>query len=365
MEPRTDESMRFAQIMLARRLGGAEQVFLDLCGALASRGHEVLAIGARQSEAMDTLDRRDDLQCLRVRCQGNYDRFCRWSIGRALRRFAPDIVQTHLGRASRLGGPAARAAGYPTLSILNNFPTLKNYRAINMLIPTTRDQEAYLEQNGVTAERFVRVPHFRSLAPVAEARVPRSTDRVVKSLGRFHPVKGFDVLLRAAALAERQGTCFRLELGGDGPERKALRALAWQLGIGGGVMFPGWIGDVAAFLSDADVFVLSSRSEPFGLVILEAMACGVPIVATRVSGPTEILDSKTAILVNPDDPVAIAAGVTAVFAEPDAAAERARTALRRFEQDYSEPAVIGRYLAACRRLVAASPHSQAKASTGG
>ena len=360
MELRTDESMRFVQIMLARRLGGAEQVFIDLCGALASRGHEVLAIGARQSEALDILDRRDDLQCLRVRCQGNYDLSCRWSIGRALRRFAPNIVQTHLGRASRLGGSAARSAGYPTLSILNNFPKLKNYRSIDMLIPTTRDQEAYLDQNGITAEHFVRVPHFRSIGSVTEVRVPRPTDRVVKSLGRFHPKKGFDVLLKAAALSERQGTCFRLELAGDGPERKALHALAKQLGIG--VIFSGWTHDVAAFLSDADVFVLSSGSEPFGLVILEAMACGVPIVATRVSGPAEILDSETALLVDPDNPAAMAEAVTAVFAEPDAAAERAHNALRRFEQEYSEPAVIGRFLAACRRLVAAGSHSRAKTS---
>ncbi len=354
MEPRTDEPIRFVQVMLTRGLGGVEQLFLDLCGALASRGHEVLAIGARKSEAMDVLDRRDDLQCLRVRCQGNYDRFCRWSIGRALRRFAPDIVQTHAGRASLLGGPAARAAGYPTLSVLNNFPALKYYRAIDMLIPSTRDQEVYLDRNGVTAERFVRIPHFSSITPVAKARVPRRTERVVKSLGRFDPVKGFDVLLRAAALAERQGTRFRLEIGGDGPGRKALTVLAEQLGIaGGGGTFPGWIDDIAAFLSDADVFVLSSRDEAFGLVILEAMACGVPIVATRVSGPAEILDSETALLVDPDDPAAMAAAVTAVFAEPDAAAERARTALRRFEQDYTESAVIGRYLKACRRLLAA------------
>ncbi len=351
MESHTDKPIKFAQVMLARRLGGAEQVFLDLCAALASRGHEVLAIGTRQSEAMNILDRRDDLQRLRVRCQGPHDWFCRWSIGHALRRFGPDIVQTHLGKASRLAGQAARTAGYPTISILNNFPKLKNYRTIDMLIPTTRDQEAYLHRNGVATERFIRVPHFRSLTPIKEVKVPSRTGRVVKSLGRLVPEKGFDVLLRAAALAERQGSCFRLEIGGDGPERKALRALARQLGMGG-VTFPGWIDDVPAFLSDADVFVLASRHEAFGLVILEAMACGVPIVATRVSGPAEILDSKTALLVDPDDPSAMAAALATVFAEPDAAADRTHRALHRFEQDYSEPAVIGRYLAACRRLLA-------------
>lgn len=127
--------------------------------------------------------------------------------------------------------------------------------------------------------------------------------------------------------------------------------------------FPGWIDDVAAFLSDADVFVLPSRSEPFGLALLEAMACGVPIVSTRVSGPAEILDRETARLVDADDPAALAEAVTAVFADPNAAARRARTALRRFEREYSEPAVIERYLAAFRHLIASNPHPNARSLT--
>ena len=346
--------MRIAQIMLARGLGGGEQVFLDLCGALASRGHEVLAIGALESEAMDLLDRRDDLQCLRVRCHGTWDPLCRRALGRVLRRFAPDVVQTHMGRASALGGAAARAAGYPTLAMLHTMIDLKYYRAVDLLVPTTKDQEAYLHANGVAAGRVERIPHFRSLAPAAAARVPRPGEGVVKTLGRFVPKKGFDVLLRAAAEAVGQDATFRLEIGGDGPERKALHSLAGQLGIADRVRFCGWVDDVAAFLADADLFVLPSRIEPFGIVVLEAMACGVPIVATRVSGPLEILDESTALLVPSDDPAAMAAAMTATFEAPDAAAARARAALRSFAETYAEPAVMERYLAACRRLAASS-----------
>ena len=344
--------MRIAQIMLARGLGGGEQVFLDLCGALASRGHEVLAIGAAESDAMDLLDRRDDLQCLRVRCHGTWDPFCRRAIGRVLRRFAPDVVQTHMARASALGGAAARSAGYPTLAMLHTMIDLKYYRAVDLFVPTTKDQEAYLRANGVAADRVERIPHFRSLEPAAAARVPRRTEGVIKTLGRFVPKKGFDVLLRAAAQSAGQGATFRLEIGGDGPERKALQSLAGRLGIADRVRFCGWVDDVAAFLADADLFVLPSRIEPFGIVVLEAMACGVPIVATRVSGPLEILDESTALLVPSDDPAAMAAAVTSTFEAPDAAAERARAALRSFAETYAEPAVMERYLALCERLLA-------------
>ena len=173
--------MRIAQIMLARRLGGGEQVFIDLCGAAASRGHEVLAIGAAESDAMDALDRRSDLQCARVRCQGTWDPLCRWAIGRLLRRFEPDVVQTHMGRASALGGKAARSAGYPTLAMLHTMIELKYYRTIDLFVPTTADQEAYLRKNGVPADRVERIPHFRSMEPVAIAKAPRQTDGVVKT----------------------------------------------------------------------------------------------------------------------------------------------------------------------------------------
>ncbi|MDE0004451.1 MAG: glycosyltransferase [Rhodospirillaceae bacterium] len=340
--------------MLARRLGGGERVFLDVCGAVASRGHEVLAIGAAESDAMDALDQRTDLQCARVRCNGTWDPLCRWAIGRLLRRFEPDVVQTHMARASALGGKAARSAGYPTLAMPHTMINLKYYRAIDLFAPTTADLEDHLRRNDIPTDRIQRFPHFRSIEPVAAAKVPRKTDGVVKTLGRFVHKKGFDVLLRAVAIAAQRGVPFKLEIGGDGPESSSLKELADRLGIGGQVKFRGWIDDVATYFADADVFVLPSRSEAFGIVLLEAMACGVPIVATRVSGPLEILEEQTALLVPSDDPEALATAITSAFEAPDASHTRARAALTAFKANYAEQVVIERYLAACQRLVAAS-----------
>ena len=209
---------------------------------------------------------------------------------------------------------------------------------------------AYLRKNGVPADRIERIPHFRSLEPVAAAKAPRQTNAAVKALGRFAHKKGFDVLLQAVAHAAAQGATFRLEIGGDGPERASLKALAARLGIEDRVTFCGWIDDVEAFLADAGLFVLPSRVESFGIVILEAMACGVPIIATRVSGPLATLDGDTALLVPSDDPAAMAAAMRAVFEAPDAAEARARAALASFKASYAEPVVMERYLDACRRL---------------
>ncbi len=177
---------------------------------------------------------------------------------------------------------------------------------------------------------------------------------MVKALGRFVHKKGFDLLLSAAAAVAAQGAQFRLEIAGDGPERSTLEALAGELDISDRVVFRGWIDRVATFLADADLFVLPSRDEPFGIVLLEAMACGVPIIATRVSGPLEILDDGSALLVVPDDSQALASAMLSALGNEAAAAKRARTASAAYAAKYAEAVVIGRYVAAYRRLANAA-----------
>ena len=107
---------------------------------------------------------------------------------------------------------------------------------------------------------------------------PLSEDGLLRltALGRFVKKKGFDTLLEAFASLRKESNV-KLTIGGDGPERNALKQLAMDLDISDKVEFVGWVEDVAEFLSGSDLFVLPSREEPFGIVILEAMAVGIPL----------------------------------------------------------------------------------------
>ena len=337
--------MRVAQIMLARGFGGGERLFVDLCATLAACGHAVLAIGAERSRALDMLAGQSGIDRLPVRNRGTWDPLCRRAIAGGLRRFAPDVAHMHLARASSLGGAAARSLGLPSFATLHSLVKLKYYRAVDVLVPTTVEQKGYLLARGLPAARITRIPNFRAIDAAVAARPPSSGAVVVKSLGRFVHKKGFDILLRAFALVVARGVCARLEIGGDGPERDKLIQLATALGVADKVVFPGWIDD-AGFLADADLFVLPSRFESFGIVMLEAMACGVPIVTTRIGGPREVLNDSTALFVAPDDAEAMADAMSAVFAEPATAVARANTALRVFKVRYSAPVVVDRYLEA-------------------
>lgn len=132
------------------------------------------------------------------------------------------------------------------------------------------------------------------------------------SVGRMVPKKGFDVLLRALSQCHR----LKLRLIGDGPERNALEILARDLGLREWVEFRGSLkrDEVIRAMASSRAVIVPSRQEPFGLVALEAMAAGKPVIAARVGGLPEVLDDADAMLVPPDDPAALAQAIASLSA---------------------------------------------------
>jgi glycogen(starch) synthase len=126
--------------------------------------------------------------------------------------------------------------------------------------------------------------------------------------GRMIPKKGFDVLLRAQARTRGE---WQLTLIGDGPEREKLERLAGELGLNGHVKFLAnqRRTQVLEAMAACDLVVVPSRQEPFGMVALEGMALGKPVVATRVGGLSEVLEGADALLVEPDDPAQLAKAI--------------------------------------------------------
>jgi glycosyltransferase involved in cell wall biosynthesis len=176
-------------------------------------------------------------------------------------------------------------------------------------------------RNGVDTEKFSPTAD-RASAKAALGLAGLSP--VIGSVGRLVPVKGYDVLLRAAALLVRQRPDARFLLIGDGPEKTNLQALARQLGLENHVHFAGEQADVVPFYRAMDLFVSSSHSEGISNVILEALACGVPVVGTEVGGTPEILRLAGAAgnLVKPNDPDALAQVITDCLADPQALEHR-------------------------------------------
>jgi GalNAc-alpha-(1->4)-GalNAc-alpha-(1->3)-diNAcBac-PP-undecaprenol alpha-1,4-N-acetyl-D-galactosaminyltransferase len=169
----------------------------------------------------------------------------------------------------------------------------------------------------------------------AAAAAQSGTTRTMLAVGRLDRQKGFDVLLRAFALVAPEFSNWHLVILGEGDERPRLSALAHQLGIADRVSLPGVVSDPERVMADSHLFVLSSRYEGFPNALLEAMACGMPVVSTDCpSGPREIIrDGLDGLLVPVDDPVALAHAMGSLMGDEHARAalgQRAQSVCERF-----------------------------------
>ncbi len=164
---------------------------------------------------------------------------------------------------------------------------------------------AYLQREtvqhfDVPAERIRVIPNFvdlamyrRDLEPCHRSKLSEPGEKIVMHISNFRPVKRVDDVVRVfAGIAARVPA--RLVLVGDGPERGRVQQLAEELNIAHRVLFLGKQESVAELLACADLFLLTSATESFGLVALEAMACGVPVIATRVGGVPEVVPEGVA-----------------------------------------------------------------------
>ena len=208
----------------------------------------------------------------------------------------------------------------------------------------------------VTIHNPVDVDGFRSRASDT-VRPWQGAGPVVVAAGRLVRQKGFDILLRAFAAMRTVEA--RLAILGAGPERAALAGLAGELGVRGRLLMPGHVADPAPWFSHAAAFALSSRWEGFGHVLVEAMACGAPVVAFDCPyGPTDIIDDgKTGVLLPAQDPDALARTLDRMIQNREWARRLSNDGQRSAER-FSAPVIARTYAALFDDLCAAARPEQ-------
>lgn len=178
--------------------------------------------------------------------------------------------------------------------------------------------------------------------PAVPRRAFRADGRLILgALGTLEDRKGQDVLIDALADLRGRGIDAALRLGGAGGDGRAdLLARAERLGVAEHIEAPGWV-DAVEFLAGLDVFCLPSRSEPFGIVLIEAMAQGLPVIASDVDGPADILADGSGLLVPVGEAKALADAVAGLATDPARADRLAQAAKSRAADAYG-PAAVGR-----------------------
>jgi glycosyltransferase involved in cell wall biosynthesis len=291
-----------------------------------------------------------------------------------LQKIRPLAVICHGNRSLNLLAAASRR---PLIFVAHNYH-LQHVRKADAVFAITEDLRQAVIARRVAPERVRVVPHSvdslhivcslpsakDAKAVFAAAGLPaepeaaagersRRAPLVIGTLGRMVAKKGFAEFIAALALLRDRKAEFRAVIGGDGEEAQALAAMARSLGLEDRIRFPGWINDKAAFFRGLDIFCLPSLHEPFGIVALEAMAAGLPIVSTATEGPREILgDQVTALLAPPNNPAALAARLQSLLSDPSLRLRLARAARRLVETRYDRSRGAETLAEAVRAVVA-------------
>lgn len=193
-------------------------------------------------------------------------------------------------------------------------------------------------------------------APPRERFPERSVNGPVAigALAEFRPEKNMSLLVTAAAALEAQGFDFKILAGGDGEQLDAVQRMANERGVAHRFTWLGWVTDIDAFFSCIDVFALPSLNEPFGLVVLEALQRGKPVVATRTDGPTDILAASPPIgwLVEVGDAAAFTTALAEAIASAEERSARGRAARSHAAKYYSDE-VVGRSLSGALKVIQA------------
>jgi glycosyltransferase involved in cell wall biosynthesis len=200
--------------------------------------------------------------------------------------------------------------------------------------------------NGVNSEYF---------SPGA-ARAP-SALRTITFVGRLDRCKGISFLLNAFKELRDEKRALRLCIVGDGPERSALKALCNELGVTDSVEFKGETPEVLTEYRKADIFVLPSLSEGLSNVVLEAMSCGLPVVATKVGGAVDVVkDGITGLLVEPGNVDQLKDALRKMLDNPKGAEHFGINARKLIEEQYSLEYITSRYVACYEHLMMPQMH---------
>jgi glycosyltransferase involved in cell wall biosynthesis len=298
-------------------------------------------------------------------------------LGRRIRASGADVVHTHDYRTNILGGVVARRpdASVPWVATVhlhtNTSRRLKLYRAVDLfllrladrVITVSRDQRRMLLARGIDRHRLVLVPTVVDAAACvgeagdpAEARaaieVPQEAT-VVTLVGRLTSQKGVDTFLEAAGVVHHRRPEALFVVVGDGPDRAALQAQADAASLNGAVRFLGYREDIPRVLAAADIVVMPSRAEGLPHLLLEALAVGRPVVASRVGGiPDVVHHGETGLLVPPAAPGEVADSVLRLLDDPELARRLGHQG-RRYVTRHCSPDLAARRLASVYRAVLA------------
>jgi len=326
--------VRILHISSARALGGGERHLADLVNALAGRGHQVHVALAPRSPLREELNEIPARNILTLPLRNALDVQSAHELSRLVRRLDIDVVHAHMARDYPLASYATRRAARARLIItrhvlfpLNRLHSWTLSHVARVIAVSEAVARALQSQRIFPADKITVVPNgidVRRFDKVARTTDPQAFRRslgigperlLVGTIGELNRLKGQEELLRAASLLaggfpEADFVIAGADVSRTGEHRARLLKMISEFKLEKRVHLTGWLTDVAPLLHALDLFVSASRTESFGLSIVEALVSGVAVVATATEGAREILsDGETGLIVPINDTEQLTAAI--------------------------------------------------------
>lgn len=325
--------MRILQVSSAKNFGGGERHLVDLINGLRGRGEEIFLAVPDGSPVLEKLKKPLDEKVLRVKIKNSADVFAALQIAKFIRQNRIEIVHAHAAKDYLPTSLAVRVAPQAKLVLTRHvlFPMKRTQKRalsnVAKIIAVSSAVEANLEKT-FAKEKIVKIPNGIRIEKWAESDqenlfrefrflhdIPFDA-ALVGTVGELKRLKGqHDFILAANEIVKKFPETHFVIVGKDNSFKKdfrrELKRLVTVFGLEKRFLFLDWIEDTAPLLAALDVFVSASHTESFGLAILEAMASGKAIVATKTEGAKELLENgKSGKLVAIKEPLEIAAAVS-------------------------------------------------------
>ena len=373
--------MRVLHVIRATGMAGAETHLLALLGGLRARGLDAqLALLTTRDQPLHDyreLLRQRGIPLHTFAMRGHLEPKLLLRLRALMQELRPSLVHTHLFHADLYGALAARWAQVPALVSSrhndNAFRRRQPWRGLNRRLWRMADAGIAISQ--AVADFVVevenaprdklRVIHYGlqwQPSPNAERQALRRSMRTQLGFAQTQPLlamacrlieqKGVSDALQAFAGTRSEFPEARLLIAGDGPLRAQLESEATQAGLTGSVRFLGWRDDVPQLLAACDLFLMPSLWEGFGLVLLEAMAQGLPVVASRVSAiPEIVVAGETGLLAPPRDVPALREALLTLLRDPPLARHMGLMGMERLKTHFSEQRMLDETLALYHELL--------------
>jgi len=373
--------MRVTHIIKVTRLSGAESHLLTLLQGLRGRGVDarliMLVEPGRPMAAMQAAAAARDIPCAALLIRRDADLLLLWRLRRAIRAGQPDIVHTHLVHADLFGYVAAKAAGAPRVISSRHNDDPFRYRArwrrahrqlwrrLDGGIAISQSLKKFLiEVEGAPPAKISVVHYGLDYRWLPEAQIQQARQALRAELGlggdaqllgmvcRLVEQKGIPYALEALRRLQGDFPKAHLVIAGDGEKAAELKRLTAALGLGERVHWLGWRDDAADLMAAFDMLLMPSLWEGFGLVLLEAMARRLPIIASRVSAIPEVLAHGDAgILIAPRDVAGLTAAIARLLGDRALRKHIGLLGAARLEEHFSRDRMVAGTLAVYEKLL--------------